>query len=218
VTSDTDLQGQLVAIFGAEAEERVQAMNRHLLALETDPSVADLDEQLAGLFREAHSLKGAAGAVGMTQVEAIAHRLESVFQGVRNGTLALQPAAFDVLYAGVDAIGALVPAAAEGRPAQLDAPAVIAALERLASTPAPDPHPPAPDPHPPAPGPPSTSGTAEAAPEPDPEAAPEPDPPLSGPPVGEASPSADEVPPAVHSLRRRGPRRPSGWLWPSWTR
>ena len=130
MTTDADLQSQLVAIFGAEAEERVQAMNRHLLALETDPSGAELDEQLAGLFREAHSLKGAAGAVGMTQVEAIAHRLESVFQRVRNGTLALQAAAFDVLYAGVDAIGALVPAAAEGRPTQVDADAVIAALER----------------------------------------------------------------------------------------
>jgi len=171
VTSDAELQGQLVAIFGTEAEERVQAMNRHLLALETDLSGAELDEQLAGLFREAHSLKGAAGAVGMTQVEAIAHRLESVFQRVRNGTLALQAAAFDVLYAGVDAIGALVPAAAEGRPAPVDADAVIATLERLAATPVPEPNPPAPEPHPPAPG----------------------------PPVGEASPSADEVPAAVHS-------------------
>ena len=178
MTSDADLQGQLVVIFGAEAEERVQAMNRHLLALETDPSGADLDEQLAGLFREAHSVKGAAGAVGMTQVEAIAHRLESVFQAVRNGTLALQPAAFDVLYAGVDAIGALVPAAAEGRLAPVDADAVIATLERLASTPVPDPDPPAPEPDPPAP---------------------EPDPPVPGPPVGEASPSADEVLAAVHS-------------------
>ena len=148
MTSDADLQGQLVVIFGAEAEERVQAMNRHLLALETDPSGADLDEQLAGLFREAHSVKGAAGAVGMTQVEAIAHRLESVFQAVRNGTLALRPAAFDVLYAGVDAIGALVPATAEGRPAPVDADAGIAALERLASPPVPDPKPPAPAPHP----------------------------------------------------------------------
>ncbi|HEV3462529.1 MAG TPA: Hpt domain-containing protein, partial [Actinomycetota bacterium] len=83
MTRDADLQGQLVAIFGAEASERVQAMNRHLLALETDPSAEELDEQLAGLFREAHSLKGAAGAVGMAEVEAIAHRLESVFQSVR---------------------------------------------------------------------------------------------------------------------------------------
>ncbi|HEX2157789.1 MAG TPA: hybrid sensor histidine kinase/response regulator [Actinomycetes bacterium] len=148
MTSDADLQGQLVAIFGAEAEERVQAMNRHLLALETDPSAEELDEQLAGLFREAHSLKGAAGAVGMAEVEAIAHRLESVFQSVRTGTLALHPAAFDGLYAGVDAIGALVQAAADGRPAPVDTGAVVAALERLASG-APDPHPPGtPDPHP----------------------------------------------------------------------
>jgi two-component system chemotaxis sensor kinase CheA len=123
-------------------------MNRHLLALETDLSAAELEAQLAGLFREAHSLKGAAGAVGMAEVAAIAHRLESVFQSVRNGTLALQPAGFDGLYAGVDAIGALVQAAADGHRPGLDVDAVIAALEHLA-TGTPDPHPPGtPDPHP----------------------------------------------------------------------
>ena len=135
----------------------------------------------------------------MTQVEAIAHRLESVFQGVRNGTLALQPAAFDVLYAGVDAIGALVPAAAEGRPAPVDADAVIATLERLASHP--------------------------ELPTPDPPAASEPDPPVPGPPVGEASPSADAgsrgcpQPPGARPRpiasptpsRRRPPPRSGAW-------
>jgi two-component system chemotaxis sensor kinase CheA len=117
VSGDADLHGQLVAIFGAEVSERVQAMNRHLLALEEDPDGGELDQQLAGLFREAHSLKGAAGAVGMSEVAAIAHRLESVFQAVRNGDLALGRPAFDVLYAGVDAIGAL---AATDSPAQVD--------------------------------------------------------------------------------------------------
>ena len=182
MTTDADLQSQLVAIFGAEAEERVQAMNRHLLALETDPSGDDLDEQLAGLFREAHSLKGAAGAVGMTQVAAIAHRLESVFQGVRNGTLALQPGTFDALYAGVDAIGSLVPAAADGRQPDLDVDALIATLERLASG-TPDPHPRgAPDPHPPVrPG------------------APDSRPPVRGAPEREGNPSAEQGPPVVHT-------------------
>jgi two-component system chemotaxis sensor kinase CheA len=132
VTSDADLHAQLVAIFGAEAAERVQAMNRHLLALEADPA-EQLDEELAGLFREAHSLKGAAGAVGMAQVEAIAHRLESVFQRVRTGDLRLAAAAFDGLYAGVDAIGALVTAAIQGRQAEVDPNAVIEALEQLAA-------------------------------------------------------------------------------------
>jgi two-component system chemotaxis sensor kinase CheA len=215
VTSDADLQGQLVAIFGAEAEERVQAMNRHLLALETDLSDAELDEQLAGLFREAHSLKGAAGAVGMTEVESIAHRLESVFQHIRNGTLALQPAAFDVLYAGVDTIGALVPAAVDGRQAEVDVDAVIAALERLAATPGsgpegparpepaprerepappePEPGPPEPEPEPPEPEP------EPPEPEPGPSASPEPGPPEFGPPEGERSRPASGLPAAVHS-------------------
>jgi two-component system, chemotaxis family, sensor kinase CheA len=174
VTSDADLQLQLqlVAIFGAEAEERVQTMNRHLLALEAGPSGDELDEQVAGLFREAHSLKGAAGAVGMAQVEALGHRLESVFQRVRDGRLDLQPAHFDVLYGGVDAIGALVPAAIDGRPVQVDVNALLEALERLAdpaampSRPAPPPATPPPElePHVPQPAPPPAAPPAAAAP------------------------------------------------------
>lgn len=169
MTPDADLQGQLLAIFGAEASERVQAMNRHLLALEADPAGKELDEQLAGLFREAHSLKGAAGAVGMAEVEAIAHRLESVFQGVRTGVLHLQPGAFDVLYAGVDAIGSLVTAAIDGHPADVDTSARVAALEQLAESGGPEPGPSGPA-APPRPG--ATPHQPGPAPGPPPEPAP----------------------------------------------
>ena len=178
MTGDAGLQGQLVGIFGAEASERVQAMNHHLLALEADLSGDELDEQLAGLFREAHSLKGAAGAVGMAEVEAIAHRLESVFQGVRSGAVRLLPAAFDVLYAGVDAIGTLVPAALDGRRAEVDVHATVVALERLAETGTPPPPP----------------GTPHPAP-----GTPEPGPPAVGAPEREGSPTAGSGDPAVHS-------------------
>jgi two-component system, chemotaxis family, sensor kinase CheA len=196
VTSDAGLQGQLVAIFGAEASERVQAMNRHLLALEADPSGDELDEQLAGLFREAHSLKGAAGAVGMAEVEAIAHRLESVFQGVRSGTLRLQPAAFDVLYAGVDAIGTLVPATIDGPHAEVDVDATVAALERLADPDTPQPAPGTPQPAPRTPQP--APRTPQPAPLPD---TPEPRPRADGAPEREGSPTPGPGGPAVHSPR-----------------
>jgi two-component system, chemotaxis family, sensor kinase CheA len=209
VTSDADLHAQLVAIFGAEASERVQAMNRHLLALEADPAGEQLDEELAGLFREAHSLKGAAGAVGMAQVAAIAHRLESVFQRVRTGDLRLQPAAFDGLYTGVDAIGALVTAAIEGRPAEVDPDTVIETLEHLAATQDPGPGSAAPGARPSAPGP-GTPGTVRSpGPAPDPPAgARQPQPPGGGAPEREGSPTREAAPAAVHSPPSPAPDPP----------
>ena len=214
MTGDAGLQGQLVGIFGAEASERVQAMNHHLLALEADLSGDELDEQLAGLFREAHSLKGAAGAVGMAEVEAIAHRLESVFQGVRSGAVRLLPAAFDVLYAGVDAIGTLVPAALDGRRAEVDVDATVVALERLAAPAAP--HPASAAPHP-------APGTPHPAP-----GTPEPGPRLLGPLNGRVaqrrvrgirlSTAPRQLCPARRGRGRPGPRRPSGSPLPSSTR
>jgi two-component system, chemotaxis family, sensor kinase CheA len=198
VTSDADLHAQLVAIFGVEASERVQAMNRHLLALEADPAGRELDEELAGLFREAHSLKGAAGAVGMAGVEALAHRLESVFQRVRDGRLDLEPAAFDVLYASVDAIGALVAAAADRQPAQVDVDTLVQALDRLADPAGPPAPPPGPRPTsepvpPPAPEPVPPPAPTPAA-EPPPSPAPEPSPP--GPPPEPRPEPASPVQPA----------------------
>ena len=128
MTSEADLQSQLATIFGAEASERVQAMNRHLLALEDDPVGEELDEQLAGLFREAHSLKGAAGAVGMPEGRD-RPPLESVFQGPQRRA-APQAGRVRLALRGVDAIGPLSRRRSTARPESTWT--RVAAPERLA--------------------------------------------------------------------------------------
>ena len=57
------MQAQLLAIFVVETTEHVQAMNRHLLALEEGATGEAREVLLPELFREAHNLKGAARAV-----------------------------------------------------------------------------------------------------------------------------------------------------------
>ncbi len=69
---------ELLGIFAAEAEEHIEAINRDLLQLE-EAEGAGSGELLEGLFRAAHSLKGAARAVNLPQVESIAHQLEDLF-------------------------------------------------------------------------------------------------------------------------------------------
>jgi two-component system chemotaxis sensor kinase CheA len=83
VASD-DLPARLLGLFAVEAEEHVEAMNRHLLALEQGPAQEARERLMAELFREAHTLKGAARVVNRAEVEGLAHGLEDLFAGMRS--------------------------------------------------------------------------------------------------------------------------------------
>src|SRR5438270_13136387 len=75
---------QLQAAFRTELEEAVRTLNGLLLRLEGSGADEQVrTETLAALFREAHSLKGAARAVELVQVESLAHALESVLESAR---------------------------------------------------------------------------------------------------------------------------------------
>jgi len=103
-----DLLAQLIPVFLAEADEHIQAMNRHVLALERGVPVQARGEVIAELFREAHSLKGAARAVRLSEVEALAHELEDLFARVRDRELEPEPAVLDGAYRSLDAISSAI--------------------------------------------------------------------------------------------------------------
>ena len=126
---DDDLMRQLRATFKIEAAEHIQAMNRVLLALEQNPEGDERASLLEEIFREAHSLKGAAGAVDFAEVETTAHKLEDVFGMARGGKLNLTRELCDVLYAGIDAVSVIVDSALAEKPHGLDLVALYARLE-----------------------------------------------------------------------------------------
>ena len=82
VDNDKLLQ-RLMGTFLGELEEQVQSLNRDLLALEQQPGDPEL-ELLTRLFRTAHSLKGAARAVGVEPIETACHQLEELLGKVRD--------------------------------------------------------------------------------------------------------------------------------------
>lgn len=127
------------------------------MALEIAP-----DDQAAidGILREAHTMKGAAGMVGMMRVSRLAHRLEDLLVELRSGTRRSTPELTDSMLLVVDGLGRLI---ANPSSAEQDASDEVA-MERLlptpvvATTPAPAmpasmPKPAAPPPIPPSPGP-----------------------------------------------------------------
>ena len=99
-----ELKRQLMVTFHAELKEHLGTLNKGLLALEEGPPQEEREPLLADLFRAAHSLKGAARAVDLWDIENIAHWMEDVLSAVRRGELSPTSDLFDLLFSAADAL------------------------------------------------------------------------------------------------------------------
>ena len=126
---DADFLERLLATFRVEADEHVRGITAGLIALEKGPADDERAGLVEGVFREAHSLKGAARAVGLTDVEAVCQALEDLFSGVKAGDLELTRDRFDVAHRAVDVAAGLV---AGGAQAGVAVTGVIEDLRRAA--------------------------------------------------------------------------------------
>ena len=107
-----------------EAKGHLERIASGLLTLESAP---DDHATIDGIFREAHTMKGAAGMVGMMRVSRLAHRLEDLLVELRSGTRRSTPELTDAMLLVVDGLGRLIAGAANGEQDASDE----AALERL---------------------------------------------------------------------------------------
>lgn len=96
---------RLLATFKTEADEHVRALSSGLVELEKTSGEEDRRRVIEMVFREAHSLKGAARAVNVPEIETACQSLENVFSELKRGSLSLSPALFDSLHKAVDTLG-----------------------------------------------------------------------------------------------------------------
>jgi two-component system chemotaxis sensor kinase CheA len=96
----------------------LERMSNALIALEAAP-----DDQSAvdAIFREAHTMKGTAGMVGMMRVSHLAHRLEDLLTELRSGARHSTPELTDRMLRVIDGIGRLVAATSQGESSPPDA-------------------------------------------------------------------------------------------------
>lgn len=110
---NNDFRKRLLATFRIEAEEHARGISSGLIELEKAPVDKQM-EIIEIVFREAHSLKGAARAVNITEIETICQCLESVFSALKRKESTLSPELFDVLHQTVDILNNFyLPAGAE---------------------------------------------------------------------------------------------------------
>jgi two-component system chemotaxis sensor kinase CheA len=99
---------KLLGIFKIEAQEHINALSSGLIELEK-ASGADRQAQIIEtMFREAHSLKGAARSVNIAEIESMCQSLESVFSALKNHKLSASKDLLDVLHQTVDSLDGLL--------------------------------------------------------------------------------------------------------------
>ncbi|MFM7319365.1 MAG: response regulator [bacterium] len=128
-----DLMAKLIEAFEGEAQERIQELNKATLALEQANDAGEMAELIKVIFREAHTLKGTAGGLGLKSIERLGHSMETVFGLLRSGEIGTSPEMFDVIYKSLDAIGELATSAARGQAESVDVGPLVESLNNIAA-------------------------------------------------------------------------------------
>ena len=101
----------LLETFFEESFEGLERAETSLLAIEHDHS----DERIGELFRAIHSIKGGAGAFGVTEVTELAHVMENLLDEIRSGRAATREITAALLQ-GVDTLRVALVARRRGKP------------------------------------------------------------------------------------------------------
>ncbi|MFA6499590.1 MAG: hybrid sensor histidine kinase/response regulator [Desulfurivibrionaceae bacterium] len=133
---DQEFMNHLLAIFKVEADEHLKMISSGLIELEKTETPDKQGEIVEVVFREAHSLKGAARSVNLTDLEALCQMMEGVFAAMKRHELKGSPELFDLLQQAVDHIGRLLPVVEGKRSAKEKAihKELIGRLEEAAKT------------------------------------------------------------------------------------
>src|SRR5450830_1641915 len=123
-----DFLKRLLSTFRVEADEHLQAMSAGLLELEKNPTADRHAEIIETVFREAHSLKGAARSVNLREIESVCQSLESVFAALKGKQLAVSPPLFDLMQEAIDNLSTFL--SAEGAAMAVAGKSAIATLTR----------------------------------------------------------------------------------------
>lgn len=119
---------QYLDMFIDESTEHIQAMNDHLLKLETTPDDFSIINEV---FRSAHTLKGMSATMGYEDLASLTHQMENVLDLIKNGKLGASSQLLDVVFEAVDDLEAMVNDIADGGEGKRDVKLVVAKLEKI---------------------------------------------------------------------------------------
>jgi two-component system chemotaxis sensor kinase CheA len=105
---DEEFLKRINETFRIEAEEHLNAFSAGLIDLEKTQSQERYAELIETMFREIHSLKGAARSVDQKDVESLCQPLEGVFSAFKHRDFTMSPSSFDLFYKTITCLSVLI--------------------------------------------------------------------------------------------------------------
>jgi two-component system chemotaxis sensor kinase CheA len=119
---------ELLKDFFVEAEMQVETLESNILVLESDPHNADSVDEI---FRAAHTLKGGAVTVQMSELSSFTHLVEDALDEIRAGRASIGETTIDTLLTAIDVIKAMLNERQSGQIYDEDTSVVASALRAI---------------------------------------------------------------------------------------
>lgn len=113
-TKESEFRKRLLSTFKIEAQDHLKTISSGLIELEKMPLPERQAEIVETIFRATHSMKGAARAVNMQDIEHICQSLEGVFSQWKRSGIPLTSRLFDTLYRATEIMRKLMGSLEEG--------------------------------------------------------------------------------------------------------
>lgn len=126
---DIDLS-QYMGMYIDGSKENLDLMDKHLLALEQDPSNL---ESVGEIFRAAHTLKGMSATMGFEKVAHLTHVMENILDKLRNHQLDVSTPIIDLIFETFDVLRALINDSIEATDSGVDLEGIVAKLNAAAT-------------------------------------------------------------------------------------
>ncbi len=99
---EADFLKRIRETFRVEAEEHLRSFSSGLIELEKTHPAERANEIIETMFREIHSLKGAARSVDEKEIESLCQPLEGIFSALKSRTITLSHYSISLFYMAVD--------------------------------------------------------------------------------------------------------------------
>ena len=114
--------GEYQDVFLEEVDELLQELNQNLLRFERDPEDSSIIDDI---FRAAHTLKSSAAFVGLNELSELAHQMEDLLQGLRDGSMKMSDDIVNIIFKCFDEINAAIGDISSGQEPEQDFMALI---------------------------------------------------------------------------------------------
>lgn len=123
-----DEMQEIIDDFLMEADEITSSLDQNFVKLESNSTNPEI---LNEIFRAVHTIKGAAGFLGLEEISVLSHKMEDVLNKLRKGELSISVGIMDVLLNSLDILKKLIDNVKENKQSKPDISNIIYQLDDI---------------------------------------------------------------------------------------